>query len=73
MGSLVSGLIVTALPRLLPLLPKKIPLHGNACWTNSREIREAGLFSDDSIIVCVTKGFMGLYSTLCFLPALNTF
>ncbi|WP_147659660.1 MULTISPECIES: type IV secretory system conjugative DNA transfer family protein [Enterobacteriaceae] len=61
MGSLVGGLIITALPCLLPLLPKKTPLHGNARWANSREIREAGLFSDDGIIVGVKKGFMGLF------------
>lgn len=34
MGSMVGGLVITALPCLLPLLPKKTPLHGNARWAN---------------------------------------
>lgn len=61
MGCSLVGLVIAALPFALPFLPKKTALHGNARWANSREIREAGLFSDDGIIVGVKKSFMGLF------------
>lgn len=59
-GSSVIGLVVAAIPFILPLIPRKEPLFGNARWANSREIAEAGLFDSDGIIVGVKKGFLGL-------------
>ena len=49
------------------------PLHGNARWANSREIREAGLFSDDGIIVGVKKALWAFSCSTLYFPVLNTF
>ena len=36
---------------LIALLPKKKPLHGDAKFASSRQIRKAGLFSQDGLLV----------------------
>lgn len=60
-GCSFFGFIIAGLPFALPFFPKKTALHGNARWANTHEIREAGLFSDNGIIVGVRKNFLGLF------------
>ena len=59
-GAAVVGLVLAAIPFILPFIPRKQSLFGDARWANSREIGEAGLFDSDGIIVGVKKGFLGL-------------
>ncbi|ECE2109016.1 type IV secretory system conjugative DNA transfer family protein [Salmonella enterica] len=59
-GASLVGLVLAAIPFILPFIPRKQSLFGDARWANSREIGEAGLFDSDGIIVGVKKGFLGL-------------
>ncbi|MDG4868616.1 type IV secretory system conjugative DNA transfer family protein (plasmid) [Guyparkeria sp. 1SP6A2] len=46
-----GALVPVALPGLILLAPRKEKLHGDAKWAAEHEIRKAGLYSDEGIIV----------------------
>lgn len=50
-ASLVAGMALSLVPTIVILLPRKRPLHGNARFASRREIRRAGLFGHDGIIL----------------------
>ena len=50
-GAGALALLIVGGMALIVALPKRRTLHGNARWASSRNIRRAGLFSDDGILL----------------------
>src|ERR1700676_816223 len=50
-GAGALALLIVGGMALIVALPKRRSLHGNARWASSRNIRRAGLFSDDGILL----------------------
>lgn len=57
----ILGALPVALPLLILLTPKRRKLFGEARWASSRDIRKAGLFAGEGIIVGQISGFWGLF------------
>ena len=60
-GSVVAALVVLLLPLLIVIMPRKAALFGEARWATESEIRKAGLYAEDGIIVGRKAGFLGLF------------
>jgi type IV secretion system protein VirD4 len=50
-GAGALALLIVGGMALIVALPKRRSLHGNARWASSRNIRRAGLFADDGILL----------------------
>lgn len=56
----VAGLAIVVLPLLMIFTPQRRALFGDAKWATEKEIKEAGLFAEDGIIVGQFSRFFGL-------------
>lgn len=56
----IGGLLPIGLPLLVFFSPRRRKLYGEASWASGRDLKEAGLFAPDGIIVGQTSGFLGL-------------
>lgn len=56
-----GSLALFCLPFVMIFAPNKRKLFGDAKWATSKDIADAGLYSDDGIIVGQRTSFMGLF------------
>jgi type IV secretion system protein VirD4 len=67
-GAILGALLTVALPIALFFIPKPRSLYGDAKFARHFDIRKAGLFNDDGLIVGLTHTFFGTIPKFLTLP-----